>query len=52
MMTYLICELNEKVKLKLVIITGSDDNLCDFNKDNRIITDVIPPGDSTSFSIK
>ena len=45
---YLICELNEKVKPSSNNY-GFDDNLCDFNKDDRIITDVIPPGDSTSF---
>ena len=28
-----------------------DTNECDFNKDNRITTDVIPPGDSISFTI-
>ena len=25
--------------------------MCDFNKDNRIITDIIPPGESVSFSL-
>ena len=45
---YLICELNEKVRPSTNNF-GSDDNLCNFNKDDRIITDVIPPGDSTSF---
>ena len=45
---YLICELNEKIKPSGNNY-GSDDNLCDFNKDDRIITDIIPPGDSTSF---
>ena len=44
---YLICELNEKVRPSTNNFT--DDNLCDFNKDDRIITDIIPPGDSTSF---
>ena len=47
---YLICELNEKVKPSSNNY-GSDDNLCDFNKDNRIITDVIPPGESITFSL-
>ena len=45
---YLICELNEKVRPSTNNF-GSDDNLCNFNKDDRIITDIIPPGDSTSF---
>jgi hypothetical protein len=47
--TFIICELGEKI-----IPTGnnySDDNLCDFNKDNRIITDIIPPGESISISL-
>ena len=34
-----------------VTIMELDDNLCDFNKDNRIITDIIPPGESVSFSL-
>ena len=29
----------------------TDNNKCDFNKDNRIITDIIPPGESVSFSL-
>ena len=28
-----------------------DTTLCDFNKDNRIITDLIPPGESVSFTL-
>jgi len=28
-----------------------DTTICDFNKDNRIITDVIPPGESVSFTL-
>jgi hypothetical protein len=47
--TFIICELGEKI-----IPTGnnySDDNLCDFNKDDRIITDIIPPGESISISL-
>jgi hypothetical protein len=47
---FLICELNEKVK-PTSNNYGSDDNLCDFNKDDRIITDIIPPGESVSFSL-
>jgi plastocyanin len=48
--TFLLCELNEKVT-PTNNNYGLDDNLCDFNKDNRIITDIIPPGDSVSFSL-
>ena len=43
---FLICELDIKIAP-----TGSgytDDNICDFNKDDRIITDIIPPGESIS----
>ena len=47
---FLICELNEKVK-PTSNNYGLDDNLCDFNKDDRIITDIIPPGESVSFSL-
>ena len=42
--TYLICELGEKI-----LPTSnkySIDNMCDFNKDNRIITNEIFPGES------
>jgi len=46
---YLICELNEKVTP--ISNMYSDDNLCDFNKDDRIITDVIPSGESVSFTL-
>jgi len=47
---FLLCELNEKIT-PTTNNYGLDDNLCDFNKDNRIITDIIPPGDSVSFSL-
>ena len=40
----------KKLPLPVTIIK-LDDNLCDFNKDNRIITDIIPPGESVSFSL-
>jgi hypothetical protein len=46
---FLICELGEKIPP-----TGSgyvDDNTCNFNKDNRIITDKLSPGESISISI-
>ena len=46
---YLICEFG--VKISPSTSKYSDDNMCDFNKDDRIITDVIPPGDSVSFSL-
>ena len=46
---FLICEFdpNDEQKYEAQV----DDNFCDFNKDNRIITDVIPPGESISFTI-
>ena len=46
---YLICEFG--VKIPPTTNKYSDDNVCDFNKDNRIITDVVPPGNSVSFSL-
>jgi len=46
--TFLICEFNEEDNQTYA--NQTDENLCDFNKDNRIITDIIPPGDSISFS--
>jgi hypothetical protein len=45
---FLLCELNEKIPDPN---KSQKDNICDFNKDNRIITDVIPSGDSVSFSL-
>jgi len=47
---FLICELNEKIR-PTTYNYGTDDNLCDFNKDDRIITDIIPPGESISFTL-
>ncbi|MDA8720612.1 hypothetical protein N9M35_02155 [Nitrosopumilus sp.] len=47
---FLLCELNEKITPPSQNY-GLDDNLCDFNKDNRIITDIIPPGGSVTFSL-
>ena len=47
---FLICELNEKIR-PTTNNYGTDDNLCDFNKDDRIITDIIPPGESISFTL-
>ena len=46
---FLICELGEKISPGTSSYT--DDNLCDFNKDNRISISVISPGDSKSFSV-
>jgi len=47
---FIICELNEKIR-PTTNNYGTDDNLCDFNKDDRIITDIIPPGESISFTL-
>ena len=47
--TFLVCEFDPNDAQ--TVGTQTDDNLCDFNKDNRIITDIIPPGDSISFSL-
>jgi len=48
--TFLICELD--VKIAPTESSGyADDNICDFNKDNRIITDIISPGESISLSL-
>jgi hypothetical protein len=46
---FIICELGEKISPETNKFT--DDNLCDFNKDNRIITTEISPGSSMTFSI-
>ena len=43
---FLICELGEKIAPDSQRYT--DDNICDFNKDNRIITDIISPDESIS----
>ena len=43
---FIFCELGE-----IILPTTnkySDKNLCDFNKDDRIITDILPPGESIS----
>jgi len=47
--TFLVCEFDPTNAQ--TISNQNDSNLCDFNKDNRIITDIIPPGDSVSFSL-
>ncbi len=46
---FLVCEFNPNDTQ--TYDTQTDDNLCDFNKDNRIITDIIAPGNSVSFSL-
>ncbi len=46
---FIFCELGE-----IILPTTnkySVKNLCDFNKDERIITDIIPPGESISISL-
>ena len=47
---FLICDFIE-TDAATYSTNNSDDNLCDFNKDNRIISDIIPPGESTSILI-
>ena len=47
--TFLVCEFDPTNAQ--TISNQNDSNPCDFNKDNRIITDIIPPGDSISFSL-
>ena len=46
---FLICEFDPNNVQKYEAQT--DDNLCDFNKDDRIITDIILPGESVSFTL-
>ena len=48
--TFLVCEFDPTPDSQ-TISNQDDNNPCDFNKDNRIITDIIPPGDSVSFSL-
>jgi len=46
---YLVCEFDPN---NTKTYDNQDDvTSCEFNKDNRIITDVIPPGESTSFTL-
>ena len=47
--TFLVCEFDPTNAQ--TVSNQNDSNPCDFNKDNRIITDIIPPGDSISFSL-
>jgi hypothetical protein len=46
---FLICEFDPNDTQKYD--TQTDTNLCDFNKDNRIITQIIPPGESMQFTL-
>jgi hypothetical protein len=47
--TFLVCDFDPANGQ--TISNQDDTNTCDFNKDNRIVTDIIPPGDSVSFSL-
>ena len=47
--TFVICEFDPTNEQS--ISNQDDNNLCDFNKDNRIVTEVIPPGESISFTL-
>jgi hypothetical protein len=47
--TFLVCEFDPT---NAQTISNQDDaNPCDFNKDDRIITNIVPPGGSVSFSL-
>ena len=46
---YLVCELGEKIAPNTN--SYSDDNSCDFNKDNRIIVNELHPGQSVSIEL-
>ena len=46
---FLVCEFDPNDEQS--ISNQDDDNPCDFNKDNRIITEIIPPGASVSFTL-
>jgi len=46
---FLVCEFDPNDKQS--ISNQDDNNACDFNKDNRIITEIIPPGASVSFTL-
>mgnify|MGYP003333586449 FL=1 len=47
--SFLVCEFDPNSSK--TYSNQDDNNPCDFNKDNRIITDIIPPGESASFTI-
>jgi hypothetical protein len=46
---FLVCEFDPNDNQS--ISNQDDNNACDFNKDNRIITEIIPPGASVSFTL-
>jgi len=47
--TFLVCEFDPN---NIKTYDNQDDtNTCDFNKDNRIVTEIIPPGESASFTL-
>ena len=47
--TFLVCEFDPNNSQ--TYYNQDDNNECDFNKDNRIITDIFPPGESVSFTL-
>ena len=47
---FLVCEFGEEIKPD-VTKGGGFDNICNFNKDNRIVSSEILPGDSVSIPI-
>jgi hypothetical protein len=46
---FLVCEFDPNDNQS--ISNQDDDNACDFNKDDRITTEIIPPGASVSFTL-
>ena len=46
---FLVCEFDPNDDQS--VSNQDDNNACDFNKDNRIITEIIPPGASASFTL-
>jgi hypothetical protein len=48
---FLVCELGESVLSNSNEYSDDIRNLCTFNKDNRIITDIISPGESVTILI-
>jgi len=46
---FLVCEFDPNDSQ--TFSKNDDNNQCDFNKDNRIVTDIIPPGESVSFTL-
>ena len=47
--TFLVCEFDPNNSQ--AYYNQDDTTTCDFNKDNRIISDIIPPGESISFTL-